>query len=69
MNFTKDFEFLVQKNVGVPKKSLLHSIMGFGGMDVQNIFLARHSYGRYPRAERTYVRTYVRLFIEKKFVW
>jgi len=34
MNFTKDFEFLVQKIVGVPKKSLLHSIMGFGGMDI-----------------------------------
>ena len=34
MNFNKDFEFLVQKIVGVPKKSLLHSIMGFGGMDI-----------------------------------
>ena len=30
MNFRKDFEFLVQKIVGVPEKSLLHSIMTFG---------------------------------------
>ena len=30
MNFYEDFEFLVQKIVGVPEKSLLHSIMTFG---------------------------------------
>ena len=59
MNFHEDFEFLVKEIVGVPNKSLLHFVVGFGGMDVQNIFLARHAYGRYPRAVRTYVRTYV----------
>ena len=45
MNFCEDFEFLVQKIVGVPEKSLLHSIMAFGypsvhSSCVSNIFLS-----------------------------
>ena len=30
INFYEDFEFLVQQIMGVPEKSLLHSIMTFG---------------------------------------